>query len=109
MALGPRKSLMRSVTLVGLGPQPVAGALNSALQEQNFRVVPFPNGQVVGHQNEIRVFDVQHIKGLEFEAVFFVDSLLPKKRTSFLDICTLAQRAQPLISASPVATLYRTC
>ena len=53
--------------------QPVAQALNSALQEQNFRVVPCPNGQVVGHQNEIRVFDVQHIKGLEFEAVFFVD------------------------------------
>ncbi len=53
--------------------QPVAQALNSALQEQNCRVVPCPNGQVVGHQNEVRVFDVQHIKGLEFEAVFFVD------------------------------------
>jgi DNA helicase IV len=53
--------------------QPLAEALNSALEEQNFRVVPCPNGQVVGHQNEIRVFDVQHIKGLEFEAVFFVD------------------------------------
>jgi hypothetical protein len=53
--------------------QPLAEALNSALEEQNFRVVPCPNGQVVGHHNEIRVFDVQHIKGLEFEAVFFVD------------------------------------
>lgn len=53
--------------------QPVAQALNRALQEQNFRVVPCPNGQVVGHQNEIRVFDIQHIKGLEFEAVFFID------------------------------------
>lgn len=53
--------------------QPLAQALNNALQEQNIRVVPCPNGQVVGHQNEVRVFDVQHIKGLEFEAVFFVD------------------------------------
>ena len=53
--------------------QPLAESLNAALEEQNFRVVPCPNGQVVGHQNEIRVFDVQHIKGLEFEAVFFVD------------------------------------
>lgn len=53
--------------------QPVATALNGALQEQNLRVVACPNGQVVGQQNEIRVFDVQHIKGLEFEAVFFVD------------------------------------
>jgi hypothetical protein len=43
------------------------------LQDENFRVVACPNGQVVGHQNEIRVLDVQHIKGLEFEAVFFVD------------------------------------
>ena len=53
--------------------QPVAAALSHALQEQNLRVVACPNGQVVGQQNEIRVFDVQHIKGLEFEAVFFVD------------------------------------
>lgn len=52
---------------------PLASALNQELQEQNLRVVPCPNGQVVGHQNEIRVFDIQHIKGLEFEAVFFID------------------------------------
>jgi DNA helicase IV len=25
-----------------------------------------------GQDNDVRVFDVQHIKGLEFEAVFFV-------------------------------------
>jgi len=30
-------------------------------------------GQTVGQDNDVRVFDVQHIKGLEFEAVFFVD------------------------------------
>jgi DNA helicase IV len=53
--------------------QPVAEALNRELQQQNFRVVPCPNGQVVGHHNEVRVFDVQHIKGLEFEAVFFME------------------------------------
>jgi hypothetical protein len=28
---------------------------------------------VVGQDNDIRVFAVEHIKGLEFEAVFFVD------------------------------------
>ena len=53
--------------------QPLAHALNSELQEQNFCVVPCPHGQVVGHQNEIRVLDVQHIKGPELEAVFFAD------------------------------------
>jgi DNA helicase IV len=36
------------------------------------RVVACPNGQVMGQESDVRVFDVQHIKGLEFEAVFFV-------------------------------------
>ena len=31
-----------------------------------------PNGQVMGLESDVRIFDVQHIKGLEFEAVFFV-------------------------------------
>lgn len=53
--------------------QPFATALNAALEPQNVRVVACPNGQVVGQENEVRVFDIQHIKGLEFEAVFFVD------------------------------------
>lgn len=35
-------------------------------------VVPCPQGRVVGEDSDVRVFDVQHIKGLEFEAVFFV-------------------------------------
>jgi DNA helicase IV len=62
--------------------QPVAEALNRELQEQNFRIVPCPNGQVVGHHNEIRVFDIQYIKGLEFEAVFFVDlDILAEEKT----------------------------
>jgi superfamily I DNA/RNA helicase len=34
--------------------------------------VACPGGQVVGQDNDVRVFDAQHIKGLEFEAVFFV-------------------------------------
>lgn len=30
------------------------------------------DGNLAGQDNDVRVFDVQHIKGLEFEAVFFV-------------------------------------
>jgi hypothetical protein len=52
--------------------QQVAEELNSALASQNIRVVPCPNGQVMGQDSDVRVFDVQHIKGLEFEAAFFV-------------------------------------
>lgn len=31
------------------------------------------NGQILGDAQKIRVFNIQHIKGLEFEAVFFLD------------------------------------
>jgi len=52
--------------------QPLAEELNSALAEVNIRAVPYLNGQAIGQENDVRVFDIQHIKGLEFEAVFFV-------------------------------------
>lgn len=51
---------------------PLATALSVALSPHNIRAVACPNGQVVGQEVDVRVFDVQHIKGLEFEAVFFV-------------------------------------
>lgn len=52
--------------------QPVADALAAALADENTQVVACPKGQVMGQDNDVRVFDVQHIKGLEFEAVFFI-------------------------------------
>jgi hypothetical protein len=42
------------------------------LAERNIRVVGCKDGRVVGDELEVRVFDVRHIKGLEFEAVFLV-------------------------------------
>lgn len=51
---------------------PVAEALNTALAEHNIQVIACREGQAVGQENNVRVFDIQHIKGLEFEAVFFV-------------------------------------
>jgi hypothetical protein len=44
----------------------------AALGEHNIQVVACPQGRVMGQNNDVRVFDVQHIKGLEFEAVFFI-------------------------------------
>jgi hypothetical protein len=52
--------------------QPVADALNSVLADLSIRAVACLNGQTIGQGNDVRVFDVQHIKGMEFEAVFFV-------------------------------------
>lgn len=51
---------------------PVAEALNEALSEHNIKVIACREGQAVGQESNVRVFDIQHIKGLEFEAVFFV-------------------------------------
>lgn len=52
--------------------QSLADALNAELEDSNIRVVACPKGQVMGQDNDVRVFDIQHIKGLEFEAVFFI-------------------------------------
>jgi len=52
--------------------EPLATALDAALAERSIRAVACAHGQSVGQDNDVRVFDVQHIKGLEFEAVFFV-------------------------------------
>ncbi len=51
---------------------PVADALHAALAEHNIQVIACREGQAVGQESNVRVFDIQHIKGLEFEAVFFV-------------------------------------
>ena len=43
------------------------------------------NHRLLGHDNDVRVFNVEHIKGLEFEAVFFVaiDRLAEREPTLF--------------------------
>lgn len=51
---------------------PLADELNAVLAEHNILVSACRDGQTVGQEGNVRVFDVQHIKGLEFEAVFFV-------------------------------------
>lgn len=52
--------------------EPLAQALSERLADNNIRAVPCREGQTIGNENDVRVFDIQHIKGLEFEAVFFV-------------------------------------
>lgn len=48
-----------------------AAELRTALAETNIEVMACPGGQVLGRGQNVRVFAVQHIKGLEFEAAFF--------------------------------------
>jgi len=65
--------------------KPVSEALTEKLESRSLLAVPCVDGQSLGNQSDIRVFDVQHIKGLEFEAVFFVglDELVETKPTLF--------------------------
>lgn len=51
---------------------PLVNDLRPFLAERNLAVVGCKEGRVVGDDREVRVFDVRYIKGLEFEAVFFV-------------------------------------
>ena len=50
---------------------PVSAELRLALAETNIEVMACPRGQVLGRDHHVRVFAVEHIKGLEFEAAFF--------------------------------------
>jgi len=49
-----------------------AKALEALLAEHNIPVTACREGQAVGQESSVRVFDIQHIKGMEFEAVFFL-------------------------------------
>jgi hypothetical protein len=51
---------------------PLLTALRPLLNERSIPVMGYKGGLVVGDAREVRIFDVQHIKGMEFEAVFFV-------------------------------------
>jgi hypothetical protein len=52
--------------------QPLADALSAHLEEISLAAVACRDGRDVGNDRDVRVFSVQHIKGLEFEGVFFV-------------------------------------
>jgi UvrD-like helicase C-terminal domain len=51
---------------------PLVAALRPLLNEHSIPVMGYKEGIAVGDAREVRIFDVQHIKGMEFEAVFFV-------------------------------------
>lgn len=51
---------------------PLVAALKPVLDERHIGVRGCPGGTDVGLESEIRVFSAEYIKGLEFEAVFFV-------------------------------------
>lgn len=53
--------------------EPLTQALNAALIEINYKAEACKDGKSLGSRETVRVFDIKHIKGLEFEAAFFVD------------------------------------
>ena len=51
---------------------PIVKSTAVFLSEHNVQIVGCRDGRDVGNSQEVRVFDIRHIKGLEFEAVFFI-------------------------------------
>lgn len=47
--------------------------LDRELAKTNLRARAYSAGNAIGHSQDVRVFSIEHIKGLEFEAVFFAD------------------------------------
>ena len=52
--------------------EPMARQLTECLEDINLRAVACDE-RTLGEGTDVRVFEIRHIKGLEFEAVFFVD------------------------------------
>jgi hypothetical protein len=65
--------------------KPMAERLTLYLEAINLKAVACEEGKALGEGADVRVFDVHHIKGLEFEAVFFVgvDRLAEQKPELF--------------------------
>jgi len=63
----------------------ITNSLNEVMMEKNIQVKGYSNGQGIGQDGDIRVFNIKHIKGLEFEAVFFIniDTLAKEKPLLF--------------------------
>ena len=59
---------------------PLVASIRPKLTERSLRIVGCRDGRDVGNIQEVRVFDIQHVKGLEFEAVFFVGADLLAER-----------------------------
>ncbi len=52
--------------------KPLAASLDERLADHNIKCTACVEGQSTGDDADVRVFDVQHIKGLEFEGAFFI-------------------------------------
>jgi len=65
--------------------KPMAEQLTAHLEAISLKAVACEEGKALGEGVDVRVFNVQHIKGLEFEAVFFagVDRLAEQKPELF--------------------------
>jgi superfamily I DNA/RNA helicase len=52
---------------------PLYDIINESLNNENLEVSRCKGGEILGTNSKIRIYSVEFIKGLEFEAVFFID------------------------------------
>lgn len=56
------------------------------LIENGVKVVSCPDGRMLGNATDIRIFEMKYIKGMEFQAVFFIDiDMLSSSEPDLLD------------------------
>ena len=66
--------------------EPFAAQLREALFDASIDVEASLAGQSLGETNKVRVFCVDHIKGLEFESIFFCDiDVMAEKQGDLID------------------------
>lgn len=61
--LVPDKDMLASLT----------AALNVEFADMSLQAKAYSDGEAIGKTNDVRIFPIEHIKGLEFEVVFFLD------------------------------------
>lgn len=86
----------------------VSELLEQLLNSKNINVEACKDGRMLGEGQNVRVFSIEHIKGLEFEAVFFVSidtlySMDPELFTKFLYVG--ATRAATFLGITSVQKL----
>ena len=64
--------------------QVMAAALKEKLTDQHIKVIACGEGHTRGSESAVRIFNIEHIKGLEFEAVFFVGVDILEKNKQYL-------------------------
>lgn len=91
--------------------EPIRHAIADVLRENSIPVEACPGGRILGNQAKVRIFSVGFIKGLEFEAVFFLNlDSMHEQNPGLVDklLYVGLTRARNFLAATTIAALPAT-